>query len=188
MKRSVRPSSWIVTVPLAAAAVAYLGLSFLPGRRATGEARQQITRKQDYVVQAGSLARVLRTAEAELRKTRAYNTAWKERTPAERELPGTYGKIHEQAKAAGVTVTRFDPESAVRYEMISQIPIRMGCVGSFEGISRFLDGLENLRLAIWIKELVLARSGQDGKAVSCELVLAVFSDNSENYDYVGKSE
>jgi Tfp pilus assembly protein PilO len=188
MKGSIRRNSWIVTVPLAAAAVAYVTLSFLPERRATAEARQQIRQKQDYIVQAGGLAAVLRTAETELKRTRAYTAAWEQRAPAEGELSATYGKIHELAKAAGATVTRFDPEPAVHYETISQIPIKMGCVGSFAGICRFLEGVERLPLAIWEKEVAIKQNGQHEKDVSCELILAVFSNNSENYDYVGKSE
>ena len=188
MKGSIRRNSWIVTVPLAAAAVAYVTLSFLPERRATAEARQQIRQNQDYIVQAGGLAAVLRTAETELGKTRAYIAAWEQRAPAEGELSATYGKIHELAKAAGATVTRFDPEPAVRYETISQIPIKMGCVGSFAGISRFLEGVEGLHLAIWAKEIAFKQDGQNEKDVTCELILVVFSHNLENYDYVEKSE
>lgn len=188
MKKSTRRNSWIVTVPLAAAAVAYFTLSFLPERRATAEARQQIKQKQDYIVQAGGLAAVLRTAETELKRTRAYTAAWQERAPVEGGLSATYGRIHELAKAVGAKVTRFDPEPAVRYETISQIPIKMECGGPFAGICEFLEGVEKLPLVIWAEEVTVKQDGQNGKQVLCELILVVFSNNSENYDYVGKSE
>jgi Tfp pilus assembly protein PilO len=188
VKASIRRNSWIVTVPLAAAAAAYFTLSFLPARHATAQARQQIREKQDYIVQVGGLAGAARTAEAELEKARAYVAAWRQRTPTEGRLSATYGRIHELAKAAGAKVTRFDPEPAVRYETISQVPINMGCTGTLAGVCKLLEGIDGLPMAIWVKQVLLKRDGQDGGHVQCELVLVVFSHNSENYDYVAKSE
>ena len=194
MKTGIRRSSWIVTVPVAAAAVAYITLSFLPNRHAISEARNQIKEKQDYIVQAGSLDNALRIAEEELEKIRACTTAWQRQAPVEGELSALYGQIHELAKATGTAVTRFDPEPVVRYERISRIPVGMACVGSFAEICGFLEGLEGLPLEIWVDELRLGRViqggqvGQEGQSVSCELTLAVFVNNSENSDYVEDSE
>jgi len=188
VKKSTRRNSWIVTVPLAAAAVAYFTLSFLPERRATAEARQQLRQKQDYIVQAGGLAAVLRAAETELKRARAYTAAWQERAPVGGGLSAAYGQIHELAKAAGANVTRFDPEPAVPYETISQIPIKMECGGPFAGICEFLEGVEKLPLVIWAEEVTVKQDGQNEKHVLCKLTLVVFSNNSENSDYVGKSE
>ena len=188
MKTTIRRNSWLVTVPLAAAAVAYISLSFLPERRAIGKARQQVRQKQDYIVRAGSLATALQIAKQELKKTGTYNTAWEQHAPAQAELSGLYGKIHELAKAAGVTITRFNPEPVVRYEKISRIPIGMGCVGSFAQICEFLEGLEGLPLKIWANECHLARGEQNGQGVSCELTLDVFTCNLENSDYVEHTE
>ncbi|MHC4181634.1 MAG: hypothetical protein ACYSWU_29435, partial [Planctomycetota bacterium] len=125
MKTAIRRSSWIVTVSLAAAAVAYMAVSFLPNKRAIGEARTQLKRKQDYIVQSGSLTTALRMAEEELKKARAHNTAWEENAPVAAELSPLYGRIHELAKAAGTTITRFDPEPAIRCKKISQVPLAM---------------------------------------------------------------
>ena len=188
MKTTIRRNSWLVTVPLAAAAVAYICLSFLPERRAIGKARQQVRQKQDYIVRAGSLATALRIAKEELEKTGTYNTSWEQHAPAQGELSALYGKIHELAKAAGITITRFNPEPVVRYETISRIPIGMGCVGSFADIGQFLEGLESLPMEIWANELHLNRAGENGQDVSCTLTLVVFACNSKNSDYVEDTE
>jgi Tfp pilus assembly protein PilO len=188
MKTSIRPSSWLVTGPLAAGAVVYLTLFFLPDRRAIGEARHQIKQKQDYVVQVGGLAGALRMADEELKTAQAYNAAWKQHAPVEGKLSATYGRIQELAKATGTTITRFDSEPAVRYETISRAPLKVGCVGSLAEICGFLDRLESLPLAIWERELLLKRAGQDEKTVSCELILVMFANNRENSDYVGRSQ
>lgn len=184
MKTTIRRSSWLVTVPLAAATVAYISLSFLPERRAISKARQRVRQKQDYIVRVGSLGAALRIAKQELEKTGTYNTAWEQHAPAEGELSALYGKIHELAHAAGITVTRFNPQPVVRYEKISRIPVGMKCVGGFAQIGEFLEGLEGLPMEIWANELELARDEQDGKEVSCELVLDVFTYNLKNSDYV----
>jgi Tfp pilus assembly protein PilO len=181
---SIRRSSWIVTIPLAAAAVAYVTLSFLPDRRAIGEARRQIRQKQQYIVQSGGLATVLRSAEEELKKTQAYNAAWGQHAPVEAELSAVHGKIQELAKASGTTITRFDPEPAVRYEKISHFPIGVGCVGSLAEICGFLERLESLPTRIWVKDLLLKETGKDGNPILCELNLGIFANNLENSDYV----
>ena len=51
--------NWIVTLPLAAAAVAYVMLGFLPGRKAIGELQQQVQQKQDYMSATASVAPAL---------------------------------------------------------------------------------------------------------------------------------
>lgn len=188
MKTAVRRSSWIVTVSVAAAAVAYAMLSFLPERRAIGEARRQISEKQDYIVRIGGLTGALRTTQQQLGEAEAYNAAWEQHAPAEGELPAVYGRIYELGKAAGATVTRFDPEAALRYEKVSYVPLAVGCVGSFAEICGFLEGLEGLPLSIWVNELRLKGTGEPGESVSCEITLAVFANNSGKSDYADPSE
>ena len=46
MRTAIRRNSWIVTVPLAAAAVAYFVFFFLPNQRTIAELRNRIRQKQ----------------------------------------------------------------------------------------------------------------------------------------------
>jgi Tfp pilus assembly protein PilO len=184
MKTPSHRNSWIVTVPLAAAAVAYVMFSLLPDRRAVGEIRQQIRKKQDYVVQVGGLTGVLHAAEEELQETRAYSAAWRQSAPDPRDLSGVFGKIHETARTAGTTIMRFDPEPVVYHERIGRTPVAVSCVGSFSQICAFLERLEELPQTIWAEELEFRRSGQDGQSVSCNLALVVFTGDLEDSDYV----
>lgn len=188
MKINVRQGSWIVTVPLAATALAYIMLCFLPGRRAIGEARNQVAQKQAYIARAAGLATTLRAAQQELGKTQTYNMAWREHAPAQGELSALYAKIHALAKIAGVATTRFDPEPVIRRDTIRMIPVSMGCVGRFAEICEFLRQLENLPVVIWISSLHVGETTQNGDSVPCEISLAIFTDNQENSDYVRQSE
>ena len=88
------------------------------------------------------------------------------------------------AKAAGTTTSRFDPQRLVRHETICEIPLAIGCTGSFAQICGFLRGLEGLPATIWVEDLEIQQASETGKDVHCELNLVVFSSNSEDSDYV----
>jgi Tfp pilus assembly protein PilO len=188
MKTSVRRSSWIVTIPVAAAAVAYLCLCFLPESRVIGEARDQVRQEQNYVVEAARRVEVLNAAVEELRQTQAYNATWVRHAPTERDLSAAYGEIHDLAKASGATITRMDPEPPVRYETVSRTPLKVECVGSFVGICGFLERLEGLPQEIWVTELHLERSREERGPVLCQMTLGIFASNPEDSDYVEHSE
>lgn len=188
MKPKIAHSSWIVTLPLVAAAVAYMLLFYLPGNRAIGKLQDQIKTKQDYIVGAESLVTALRIVRQKHKEAQANNAAWQENAPVQGELSSLYGKISELAKAAGTTTTRFDPQPPVLYDTIRQIPLVVGCTGSFSQIYEFLRGLESLPAEIWASKLRLDRTEGSAGTTGCELNLAIFTNNSDNSDYVKRSE
>lgn len=188
MKTRVRPSSWMLTVPLAGAAAAYMGFFLLPGQRTVGEIREQVKMKRDYISQAGSLPVALQIAQEKLKQTEGYTNAWKENSPGRGELSVLYGCIHEMAKAAGTATTRFDPEPIVEHETVCEVPLTMANTGSFGQIFQFLGGLETLPMEVWVKEFHLEKVGDSNGVLACEVSLVVFIDNSEHSDYVEYSE
>ena len=187
-KTRVYRGSWIVTLPMAGVAAAYVMLVFLPGRRAIGEARDKIEQSQKHITQATAMAAALPVLEEELRTTQAYNTAWEENSPGQGGLSALYGKINALAKAVGTTTTRFDPEPVVPRDTIREIPIAMACTGSFAQLFNFIQSLEGLPEEIWVNSYKLENiAGKEG-SVTCELTLVVFASNSKNSDYVENSE
>ena len=188
MKTKTGHSSWIVTLPLVAAAVAYMLLFYLPGKRTIGELQDQIKTKQDYIAVADSRLTALRIARQKYDQTQAYSAAWLRTAPAQEELSSLYWKINELAKAAGTTITRFDPQPPVPYDTISQIPLGLGCTGSFAEIYEFLRGLEGLPAEMWVSALRLEKIDRARGTVDCELTLAIFGSNPGNSDYVKRSE
>jgi len=174
--------SWIVTVPLAAAAVAYLVVVFLPGRRAIATLQEEVTNKQEYVVQAAGVAKGLATTQQDLEKTFAYTANWKKHAPAEGERATLYGKIHELAKAAGTLTTRFDPKPVNSRSRIRDYPLTMGCAGTFAQIHELLRSLETLPVEIWVDTVLIKKGSEHGDSVVCEVNLVVFTDNPENSD------
>lgn len=188
MKARIHRGSWIVTVPVAAAAAAYVGLVFLPGNRAIGEARRQIEQKQDYLSRSAGLPMALRDGYEELQKAESYVADWDRRSPAPGGRSALHGRIQALAKAAGVTTTRFDPDPIEPYAEICKIPITVGCSGSFAQICRFIESLEREGLEIWIDLANLEKMDETGGSVTCELKLVVFANNPDISDYARGSE
>jgi len=188
MKTTSKRSDWLLTLPLAAAAVAYVVFVFLPGRRATGELTEQIDSKQETIDQALSMHPALLVTRKEVDKTKTYTSAWEERAPARGELSLLHARIRELAAAAGTTITRFDPERAQIHGFLREIPLSVGCSGGFSQVFKFLQGLEGLPPTIWINELILEKMDTTKGYISCEMELVVFTNNPENSDYVKRSE
>ena len=188
MKTNLKRSDWIITVPLTAAAVAYVMLVFLPGRRANDELKDQIALKQQTIGQIPGLVNALEASGEELAMTKTYNTAWEQRAPARGEISMLHAKIRELAESAGTVITRFDPERSQTHGVLREIPLSVGCTGTFARIFEFLRGLEGMPEEIWINNLNLERVDMARGAVDCELSLVIFADNPENSDYVEHTE
>lgn len=188
MSSKIRRGSWMITVPLAAAAVLYLLLVFLPGQRAIGELSQQVNAHEDEVARAADLVLTLQTAERELTLTEKYNRTWQQRIANERELSVVYGRIAALAKSAGVMMTRFDPQAPVVYKTIRRVPLQVGCTGSFGQVCQLLRDLEKLPTVIWVESAKLDNQTGSAKTVQCELTVAVFADNPENSGYAKRGE
>jgi len=182
MKTKIPRGSWIVTVPVAAVAVVYVVLFFLPGKRAIGELREKIQQHQECIDQATAVAAMLPAVQKELQKAEDYNTAWEKQAPAVGEAAALHGKINALALAVGAELTRLEPTPVVPYDKIQQIPLTVSCTGSFAQISGFLRSLEELPQTLWIDSLSLEKPEEAGEAVECELSLVVFADNPENSD------
>lgn len=182
MSHSLRRNSWIVTVPLAAAAVAYLAFVFLPGRRANANLEEELIERQEYVAQATTVAATLRAAEQELQRTQDYITAWKQHAPAEGSRSQLYGKMHELAKASGVTITRFEPKPVEPRAQLRDFPVAIGCSGQYAEVHDFLRALESHPATIWVDAVLIKRPSENSETVECEISLEIFANNPESSD------
>jgi len=168
--------------------VAYVMLVFLPGRRAVGEARDRIEQMQNYLAQATELTGALQITEEELQVSQAYNLAWEEDSPNRNSLSELYGRISALAKTAGTVTTRFDPEPVITHDTIKEIPLSLGCTGSYAQVFAFLQSLEGLPMEIWVKSCSIVNSDTRRGFADCDLTVVVFADNPRNSDYVESSE
>jgi Tfp pilus assembly protein PilO len=188
MNASLRQSSWLVTLPLAVIAVAYLALVWAPGRKAIKEIHEQVASKQKVVAESVDLSAKLISVQQELEKTESVVTRWEAAAPKKRDMPGFCGKLTALAKTAHLEVTRFDPQPAIIHERLQEIPIAMTCVGTFAQVFEFLRTIEVVPATIWVESIRLEKTALNAKGIQCELNLAVFSNNPQNSDYAKHSD
>ena len=188
MSGTIKRSNFLVTVPLAVGAAAYVYFIFLPGQKVTAELREQVQSKQQTSGQGTSLDQAIATTNKELMKTTSHTAGWWECSPDHGELSLLYAKIRELASAAGTVITRFDPEQVQTYPFLQETPLSVGCSGTFAQVFRFLSDLESLPQTIWVKDLVIDKTDSSGGSVDCELRLVIFADNPGNSDYVNHSK
>jgi Tfp pilus assembly protein PilO len=188
MTNRLRQSSWVVTLSLAAMAVAYLTLLWMPGYRAVQALREQVEAKRMFIGQSTGLSAALFKVQKELDRAEATAARWEKVAPRKRDIPRLYGKIDAAAKDAHLAIARFDPQPFVTYEKLQEIPITMSCSGTFAQIFSFLRKIEGLPTTIWVESMRLERASSTTKNVQCEVNLVVFSDNSQNSDYAKHSD
>ena len=176
-KAVVKKSSWIVTLSLAGIAVVYMTGVWLPSRREIVEIRQQVQTKREFVSQSTGLAKILTASQKELETAEAANNKWLASAPRNRDLPALYGKINALAKDAGLVLTRFDPEPFNLHEELRELPVAIGCSGTFSQVYTFLSDIEALPATIWVEQLRLGKTKTGGGNVECELNMVVFSNN-----------
>ncbi|MFW5693434.1 MAG: type 4a pilus biogenesis protein PilO [Thermoguttaceae bacterium] len=188
MSRTPVRGSWIITVAIAAGAVAYVLLVFLPGRQTARELESQIAERQECLAHAQSIGTALAAAEEELRLARQYRDRWRQGAPSATHLSDLYARIHQLEKQSGVRTTRFDPQPIVPKESITEVPVSIGWVGTFGDVCRLLHGLERIPAAIWVQKIHIEKAAGTAKHVQCQADLVIFADNREKSDYAEKSD
>ena len=182
MKPKFKGQSWVVTLSLCGAAVAYVLFMFMPEQRSIGDVRDEVDTKQQFIAGAHMTYATIEVAREELLKTQAYCEQFAERLPSEARRSALYARIDLAAKQAGAATTRFEPQSATDYETFRQMGLSMSVRGSYEHIFDFLRRLETLEEVIWINELRLEAPRQAGQMLTCEVGMAVFAANPKKSD------
>lgn len=184
MKSPLLQNGWAVPWAAACAAGLYLFVGFLPQQRTLAQLGAQLATQKAFVAQTSALAPAVAATQQEVDKTEQYDTAWRSSAPSDTELAALFGRIHALAKAAGVTIVRFNPDDPVSLARIRRIPVVIGCAGRFGQIARFLCDIERLPHPLWIERLRMEATGENREDVHAEMTLAIFTDNPENSDQV----
>jgi Tfp pilus assembly protein PilO len=188
MSTTLHRGSWIVTLPVAGIAVLYVGFVWLPGRRTIAELQSQIELKQQFLAQSATVGNALAAAQQELHQAEDYSSGWEKIAPARKDLPALYGKINSLAKEAGAVTTRFDPQSLIAHGCIREIPLTLGCTGTFGQVFQLLRSIESLPTTIWVDCVRIEKVAETAQTVHCELSLVVFSNYPLDSDYAKRTE
>jgi len=173
--RSTKRSSWFVTLPIVALAIAYLMFVFFPTAKAIRETRGEIRLKQDYISQTEKLHATVRELEQHLDEAQRFTTQWRRQVPVPGQLSEIYGSITAMSRECGATTTRFDPQPETTINHLHRVPVQMDLTGSYHAVCRLLAELEQLSETVWIDELKIEKHSESGKDVKCELKLDVFA-------------
>jgi len=182
MKTTRRRNSLVVTIPLAAAAAAWVFLVFLPIQRAIGRLGDEENEIRQYCDRSELLLPVLAHTSRDLVDVQERLVRWRQPLPSSGDLTALLGEITASARSAGLRTTRFDPQPMVKYDRIAQMPVEMGVTGSFPRFFAFLRKLETMPRTIWIDRMMIGVAGNGGEDVLCELNLVVFVDNPDISD------
>lgn len=177
-----RSQSWIITLLLVGASVAFLSVVFLPGKRAIGELRDELRTSQEFVAAAGSLSVAIDAAQEELDRTRQYNAIWRPKPADSAGVATLFGSIAQEIKRSGAVSTRFAPQAETAYVGMRKIPLNVSCEGAFEALHGLLVGLETSCPGVWVTNVEFGRSSENGQTARCDLDLVIFAENDKSSD------
>jgi len=153
MKKLAEQGSWIVTVPLILANVAYLYFFFLPGKQEVEAMRDDIASTQAYLATAASRPMEIEHTLQKLDQAKAFTDQWQRSAPRTERVSQYFGEINRRAGAASVAVTRFEPREIEEMEHLDRISLYLGTEGTFEQTFQLLKQLEQLPGTVWVDSL-----------------------------------
>jgi Tfp pilus assembly protein PilO len=174
------PPSWLVTGAVATLAVLYTLFVFLPGQRKAAALKSKKYELMQYVANRTKIGEKIEQAQQRHQQMLRMTAAWQEHAPTVGELGRTLSAITQHARQAGVTLQRFDPQPQQSLKSIAQQPIAVSLEGNFGQIFDFLKRLESLPHRVWVSQLTISTSSEDGDTLRAEMTLTIFADLAEN--------
>jgi Tfp pilus assembly protein PilO len=174
------PPSWLVTGAVATLAVLYTLFIFLPAQRKATTLKLKKYELMQYVANRQKTNEKIEQALQRQTQVEQVSLAWRQHAPDANEVGRMLSGLTLQARQAGVTLQRFDPQPQVPLQTISQQPIAVAIEGDFAQIFDFLHRLESMPHRVWISNLTLSSSSEDAQTLRAEMTLTIFVDLAEN--------
>jgi Tfp pilus assembly protein PilO len=176
------PRSWLITALLASLAVAYVAFVFVPAQASIATLRGQLNERRQHILQAQGLALPVEHASKQLAATREVSDKWRSAAPSAAELSANFAQLSAEAKAAGVVIERFDPQTPAELQVLSQHAVNVHFHGQFAAVFDFLRRIEELPATVWISHLRIATDGGPSATLRGELNLTIFVDRTGSAD------
>jgi Tfp pilus assembly protein PilO len=180
MKEIFNKGNWLLTLPLAAVGVVYLYFLFLPAQREIDRLRSDLQAQRQSVTQLHEREKKIYETNEELQRAVQFVAEWKQKNKA--DAASVLAQISDEVEKSGVQTMRFDPEATDRFETLRKTPLMLGTQGDFQQVFRMLQQLEALPSTIWIEHFHIETAERDGRPLSNEVNLAIFTGNAENSD------
>jgi Tfp pilus assembly protein PilO len=181
-KPTTKPTlpSWLVTGVVASLAVVYALFVFLPTQRKASALKLKKYELMQYVANRLKTSEKIEQARQRQTQIEQVSVAWRQHAPRNGELGRMLSGITQQARQAGVTLQRFDPQPQVALQYISQQPIVVALEGDFAQVFDFLQRVETMPHRVWISNFTLSSAAEDGQTLRAEMTLTIFADLAEN--------
>ncbi|HEX4131331.1 MAG TPA: type 4a pilus biogenesis protein PilO [Pirellulales bacterium] len=178
MKRNSIPT-WAITIPIAAAACAYVWFSFVPQMRSIHDLRAEMQRQMDVNKTASEIAAQITRTSQQLDAVNDYIRRQEPESGEPAQISRVLRRIAEAAKRSGVQTTKFVPETPAKLASLERVPVKLGCRGTLSSVCDLLAELEGMHGHLWIDELSFEPLAETGQQVQAEINLAIFVGNSE---------
>ncbi|GAB4140173.1 MAG: hypothetical protein Tsb009_09390 [Planctomycetaceae bacterium] len=180
---SYNKSNLYTIIALGALTVAFLWGFFIPERRATASAREEILELQHQIQQVPLRVAKLQALQQDVKKREEFldkSSGW---LPESTGVSHVLHKITQLARAEKLSVTNLKPLPDVTHASYRTLPFEIQFRGSFVGIARFLKGLETLDRAITCEKLTLTSDpANQGRFPQAELHFSVYASLPDSDD------
>ena len=173
---------WLITLALSGLALAYVFAIFLPQQRVVRQLREELQAKQDFALQAAGLDVVVAASRRELSAANEFVKRGRSAMPEVDGIANAFEAIHRRAESAGMQTERFEPQSPVALQTLTQTPVVLETTGSFHQIFDLIALLEEADASIWIDQVQIEKVSESSESLACETSLAIFADNRKNSD------
>jgi Tfp pilus assembly protein PilO len=171
--------SLVVTVSIGGLVLLYAFLVFLPTSRAIAKMRSTLDAKRQFIVAAQKDYTEIGAIQADLERTNGWVDAWQQNSPQRNNLGGFFGRLAEISRESGANIERITPRDLAEMNALSRHPVSLVVGGSFTELFAFIQAVEQMPFTVWIDRLELKSPSQTSEELSCELSLAVFTDNRD---------
>jgi Tfp pilus assembly protein PilO len=182
MKASLLTTGWVVPLAMVAGATAYFGAIFMPGVKAIRQQADLLATQREFVAGGKIVAASIVANEQQSERAEKCVSAWKEVSPTDETLAALFGRIDAAIKDGGAVTTHFNPQEVEVLARVKRIPVAFGFNGKFSQIAKVLQSLESFPQTTWVDELRVEQAKENGKDVTCEIILSIFADNPEIFD------
>ncbi|WP_425613868.1 type 4a pilus biogenesis protein PilO [Anatilimnocola sp. NA78] len=172
--------SWLVTGVVAVLAVLYTMFVFLPAQKKARVLKSKKYELMQYVANQTKMSDKIEKALLRQREIEVTTASWRQHAPRASEVGRNLSAITQQARAAEVTIQRFDPQPLVSLKSVAQQPITVALEGNFQQVFDFLHRVESMPHRVWITNLSLSSSSEDAQTLRAEMTLTIFADLAEN--------
>lgn len=174
--------TWLVTLLIALAALAYVFVVFLPGQKSISALNRQLCEKRRQIVQSDQLIVPLTQERKRLQDIRAVADRWNEVSPGPQELASFYARISEQAHRSDLQLVKFEPQVPRSLHALRQYSVAISVHGGFPEIFEFFARLEAMPQTIWPTQIRIQKPEGMAASLQCDMTLSFFGDLNDSAD------